>query len=222
MQHIVKIKSLDKITPDVLKIITEKPKDFSFTPGQATKVSINKSGWENDTRSFTFTSLPDDDYLEFIIKIYPYREKETNELLQLQKEDELILHEVFGSISYRFEGVFIAGGMGITPFISIFRDLARKNKIGNNKLILASKTKDDIILEEEFKKILGKNFIPILSNEIAEGYPHGKITKEFIKANIGEINQTFYICGPQAMVKSIEEQLGNLNVYKDYIIKELF
>jgi len=49
--------------------------------------------------------------------------------LKLVKEDELILHDVFGAISYMGEGVFIAGGAGITPFISIFRYLKLKNVI---------------------------------------------------------------------------------------------
>lgn len=42
----------------------------------------------------------------------------------------LILHEVFGTISYQGEGLFIAGGAGVTPFISLFRSLKSKNEIG--------------------------------------------------------------------------------------------
>ena len=41
-EHIVKIKSIHKITHDVLQIVTEKPNQYIFTPGQATEVSINK------------------------------------------------------------------------------------------------------------------------------------------------------------------------------------
>ena len=39
----VKITSIDKVTHDVLKIVTSKPEQFSFTPGQAAEVSINKA-----------------------------------------------------------------------------------------------------------------------------------------------------------------------------------
>ena len=154
-QHNVKIKLIENVTHDVLKIKTEKPLQFNFIPGQATDVSINKDGWENKGRPFTFTCLPDNDYIEFIIKTYPSHKGVTNELLHLKTNDELILHDVFGSIAYKGEGVFIAGGAGVTPFISIFRYLQSKFKIGNNKLIFANKTKADIILEDEFKNILG-------------------------------------------------------------------
>ena len=136
--------------------------------------------------------------------------------------DELILHDVFGAIAYKGEGVFIAGGAGVTPFISIFRYLQSKNEIGNNKLIFANKTKGDIILAHEFKKLLGKNFINILSDEKADGYANGQITEDFIKANSGGINKIFYICGPPPMMDSMEKYLSNLHIPVKSIVKEVF
>ena len=216
----VKITSIDKVTHDVLKIVTSKPEQFSFTPGQAAEVSINKADWKNEKRPFTFTCLPENDYLEFTIKTYPAHKGVTNELLSLHKDDELILHEVFGAIKYKDEGVFIAGGAGVTPFISIFRYLQSKNKTGNNKLIFANKTKADIILEQEFKKLLGNNFINILADEKVDGYANGQITADFIKTNSGGINQFFYLCGPKPMMEAVEKQLADLQVKKESVIKE--
>jgi ferredoxin-NADP reductase len=221
-QHIVKIKSIGKVTHDVLQIVTEKPQPYTFTPGQATEISINKPGWIDEKRPFTFTCLPDNDYLEFTIKTYPSHKSVTNQLLQLKKDDELLLHDVFGAIAYKGEGVFIAGGAGVTPFISIFRNLQSKNEKGNNKLIFANKTKADIILEEEFKRILGNNFINILSDEKVLGYANGFITEDFIKANSSGINQLYYLCGPPPMMEAIEKQLANLQVDENSIVKETF
>jgi ferredoxin-NADP reductase len=220
--HYVKIKSITHITHDVLQINTEKPQEFDFIPGQATEISINKEGWQNEKRPFTFTSLPQYDYLQFTIKTYPSHKSVTNELLQLKKNDELILHDVFGTIAYKGEGVFIAGGAGITPFICIFRDLQSKNEIGNNKLIFANKTKEDIISKDEFDNLLGKNFINILSDEEVEGYPHGYITENFLKANITDLNKNIYICGPPPMMDATEKFLSNLHVDEKLIIKEAF
>lgn len=220
--NIVKIKSIEKITHDVLKIITEKPIDHSFIPGQATEISINKNGWQNEKRPFTFTSLPGNDYLEFTIKTYPSHNGVTGQLLQLRENDELILGDVFGTISYKGEGVFIAGGAGVTPFISILRALNSKNQIGNNKLIFANKTKADIILKEEFTNILGDHFINILSNEKVEGYTHGQITEEFLKSNNISAHKHIYLCGPEPMMEAIEQQLKHLAVNTNSIIKEQF
>ncbi|MGD0340288.1 MAG: hypothetical protein ABSA76_01075 [Bacteroidales bacterium] len=217
----VKIISIGHITHDVLQIFTEKPKKFRFVPGQATDISINKDGWENETRPFTFTSLPGDGYLQFTIKTYPSHKGVTNQLLQLKSKDELILHDVFGAIAYKNEGFFIAGGAGVTPFISIFRYLRSKNKIGDNKLIFANKTRDDIILNYEFKYSLRKNFINILSDEISEGYAHGFITEDFLKEHITDLNKNFYVCGPPPMMDSVEKILSNLHVNEKLIVKEV-
>lgn len=219
--HTLIIKSIDKVTPDVLRIITNKPPRFKFIPGQAAHIAINKSGWRKEERPFTFTNIPTDDSLEFTIKIYQDQESVTNELLDLKPLDELILHDVFGSIYYKGEGVFIAGGAGVTPFISIFRNLKTKNEIGNNMLLFANKTKTDIILEDEFKALLGDAFVNILSDEQIDGYHYGRVTEEFIKENVNHFNQQFYICGPPPMIKDVEEQLINLGVQKDQITKEI-
>ncbi len=221
-QHITKIKSIEHITHDVLKIVTERPQQYVFTPGQATEISINKPDWQNEKRPFTFTCLPDNDYLEFAIKTYPEHKGVTNELLQLNKDDELILHDVFGAIAYKGEGVFIAGGAGVTPFISIFRFLHSKNEVGNNKLIFANKAKGDIILEQEFKNLLGENLINILSDEKVNGYADGYITENFLKANITDLKKKFYLCGPEPMMEAVEKQLSNLGVEAKSIIKEEF
>jgi ferredoxin-NADP reductase len=219
-QQVVRIKSIKHVTHDVLQIITEKPRQLDFTPGQAVDISINKEGWKNEKRPFTFTCLPDSTYLEFNIKTYPSHKGVTNELLSLKKNDEFILHDVFGAIAYRGEGVFISGGAGVTPFICIFRYLQSKNETGNNKLIFANKTKGDIILANEFKKLLGKNFINILSDEKADGYAHGLITEGFLKSYISDSTKNVYICGPLPMIAAIEKQLSNLGIDKKVIIKE--
>jgi ferredoxin-NADP reductase len=221
-QHLVRIESIKHITHDVLLIVTEKPQKHTFAPGQATEVSINKSGWKDEKRPFTFTCLPDCDYLEFTIKTYPSHKGVTNELLHLKKNDMLILHDVFGAITYKGEGVFIAGGAGVTPFICIFRYLQSKDEIGNNKLIFANKTKGDIMLAHEFKKLLNKNFINILSDEKTDGYAHGKITADFLKAHISDLTKNVYICGPPPMMDAIEKQLASLKIAEKLIIKEVF
>ena len=220
-QHPVKVISTNNITPDVLCIVTERPLHYSFVPGQATEVSINKTGWTKEKRPFTFTCLPDNDCLEFTIKTYPAHHGLTNQLLKLKNNDELILHKVFGTINYQGEGVFIAGGAGVTPFISILRYLQSKNKIGNNKLIFANKTRADIILEQELREMLGDSFINILSDEKAEGFANGQLTKDFIEANC-EWSKLFYLCGPPPMMEAVENQLADLNVDKKSVIKESF
>ena len=155
---------------------------------------MNKPEWKEELRPFTFTSLPQDDYLEFHIKIYPEHDGVTEQIGKLRQNDSLSLGDVFGAIKYQGEGVFIAGGASVTPFISILRDLEKQNKMGHNKLLFANKTADDIIEKELFNQLLGDNFVNVLSDEQKEGYEHGYITKDLIKAQIQNENSLFYLC----------------------------
>lgn len=218
----VKVLSIEHITHDVLRIRFEKPKGFNFTPGQAADISINKPGWEDKLSCFTFTSLPDEKDLEFTIKTYPERKRVTNELLSTNVGDELILQDPFGDIKYKGSGMFLAGGAGITPFIAILKELQKEDKISGNKLIFANKKSADIIDKTYFEKILGDNFITILSDENIDGHEHGYISDELIKKYQGENIQYYYLCGPPPMMEAVEMQLSALGIEDEHIVKEGF
>src|SRR6056297_3715168 len=159
MGHTLKIKDIQSVTHDVRQIRFEKPDDYTFTPGQATEVAIDKEGWRDEKRPFTFTSLNSDPYLEFVIKVYPDHDGVTEQIGKLEVGDSLIIGDAWGTIEYNGEGVFLAGGAGVTPFIAIFRDLYVNHEIGSNTLIFSNKTEDDIILEDELEKMLGDQLI---------------------------------------------------------------
>lgn len=222
MEKFVKVLSIEHLTHDVLRVIVEKPGKIEYNPGQAADFSINKSGWEKEIRAFTFTSLQEDEFIEFTIKTYPTHNGVTNELLKLSKGDEVIIHGVFGEIQYKGEGIFIAGGAGITPFIAIMKKLEKENKIGNNKLIFANKTKSDIIDEDKFSKLLGRNFINVLSNEKLLNYENGFITEELIRKHIDNSIKYYYLCGPEPMMFAVEKQLKSIGISQEFIIQEGF
>ena len=220
--YVLDIISVTPVTHDVIQINTPKPHGLSFQPGQAADISINKKGWVREKRSFTFTSLPDDDFLQFIIKTYPEHKGVTNQLRSIKPGDQLIIHDIFGSIQYKGEGLFIAGGAGVTPFISIFRNLRTTDAIGKNKLLFANKTEDDIILLSEFSQLLKGNFINILSEGRTESYPSGFITEDFLSKFFDEYTQYFYLCGPPPMMKAVEGHMEKLGIAKEKIVKEAF
>ena len=220
-EYIVKIRSIEPVTHNVKHFKVEKPPHYQFIPGQATEVAINKDEWRNERRPFTFTSLNEWDHLEFTIKIYPDHKGVTDQLGQLKAGDELLLHDIWGAIQYKGEGTFIAGGAGVTPFIAIFRQLQKENKLGKNKLIFSNKTRKDIILKDEFTAMLGDNFINTLTQEEQPGYDHHKIDDEYLNEKISDLDQQFYICGPDEMVKSIQTVLQTLGAKDNLITVEL-
>ena len=219
--HIVRILDVSKVTHDVRGFKVEKPANYTFTPGQATEVAINKNGWVGERRPFTFTNLPDDDHLEFTIKTYPERDGVTNQLRSLKAGDELILHDVWGAISYKGKGLFIAGGAGITPFLSIFRHLRSTGKTQGNRLLFANKKKEDIILEDELNKLLDSNVTNVLSEENLPGYKHGYVTEALLKELSIQPDDKLYICGPPPMLDALLKMFRNLGLSGQSVVMEI-
>jgi ferredoxin-NADP reductase len=219
-EHIVRILSIEQITHNVKRFRFEKPEGYTFKPGQATDVSINTPALRNEKRPFTFTCLNSEEYLEFTIKIYSDHKGITNELGNIKTGSEIIIRDVWGDIEYKGEGVFIAGGAGITPFISILRDIKFRKIPGENILIFANKTKNDIILEDELSNLLGKSFINILSDEQLPGYFHGYISGQFLKSNIPAYFRHIYLCGPPPMMESVIKLLSDIGISENQITME--
>jgi len=222
MPHTIKILEVEEVTHDVKKFTLEKPDGYTFTPGQATEVSIDKEGWREEKRPFTFTSLNEDEHLEFVIKIYPDHNGVTEQIGKLKKGDSFIIGDAWGAIQYKGEGVYLAGGAGVTPFISILRDLNKKGEIGRNTLIFSNTTDRDIILQEEFQEMLGDQFINVITDEPTDDhiFLDGYIDREFLDSHIDDFSQPFYVCGPDPFNKSMIKHLKELGADPDALVFE--
>jgi ferredoxin-NADP reductase len=220
MEYIVKINKTEKITHDVKRFVLEKPEGYRFEPGQATALSINKQGFEDKKRPFTFTSLNSDQHLELIIKIYEEHDGVTKKLGKLQNQDELIIGEPWGTLNYKGPGYFIAGGAGITPFIAIFRHLYKEKQLKDHVLYFSNKTTKDIILKDEFDKMLGDHFVNVITDEKTDKYINQFIDKDFLKDHISDFSKHFYLCGPPNMTESIQKALKELGANPDALVFE--
>ena len=220
MEHKIKIRTIEKVTHNVKQFQCEKPEGYDFVPGQATEVSINKKGWEEERRPFTFTSLNESPYLEFTIKIYSDHAGVTNELNTLKPGDELIVRDVWGAIEYKGPGYFIAGGAGITPFIAILRQLKKENNLDGSKLFFSNKTDRDVILEEELASMLGQHVIFTITGGNSKKHQNGYINEQFLKCNIDDFSKHFYLCGPPRMVEVLQDCLVKLGASPEAVVFE--
>jgi ferredoxin-NADP reductase len=218
--HIVKILESFYVTHDVKCFIVEKPVDYNFIPGQGTEVAINIPNWKKQSRPFTFTSLREKNYLEFMIKIHQDHDGVTKMLGKTNAGTELIINDVFGAIQYKGPGVFIAGGSGITPFIAIFRELYKSKQLDGNKLIYSNKTSEDVIMGNELKQMLKKNFIKLFTREHIIGFVGRRIDRNYLIENIIDFNQHFYVCGNADFVKSVTGYLLDLGVKPNSLVVE--
>lgn len=218
MTYKLEILSIKILTHNVKRFRISKPNNYNFLPGQATNIAINKPGWRDKKRPFTITSLPGDDSLELIIKIYPEHNGVTKAINDLKTGDQLLLEESWGKLTYKGPGLFIAGGTGITPFIAIFRMLEQQNELEKIKLLYANKTSQDIILEDELSILLEERVQFILTKEDSSKYIKAYLDLDFLRHKIQNKQQYFYVCGPAGMTKQIGLYLKTMGVEERFII----
>lgn len=222
MNYKITIQKIEHINHNVLRLVTDKPKNYSFTPGQATEVAIDKDGFREEKRPFTFTSLPENDFLEFTIKVYPSHNGVTKKLEDLKVGDQLIIGDPWGAITYKGKGAFIAGGAGITPFISIFKYLTDKGELSGNQLFFGNKKERDIIYKNNLESWLGDAFHVVLSDEKNEAYANGYIDKNLLKKYNLDVTSPVYLCGPPKMMEAVKADLYALGLEEDQLIREDF
>jgi ferredoxin-NADP reductase len=220
MEKIVKILAIHTVTHNVKSFRIEKPEGYRFEPGQATELSISQPDWKDEKRPFTFTSLNDWPYLEFTIKGYKDHDGVTKKLHELNVGDELILRDVWGAITYKGPGYFIAGGAGITPFIAIFRSLHQYRKLSVNQLFFSNKTEADIIYHDELEMMLGRNAHYIVTGDTNGKYYSHHIDKAYLASHIKDLSRPIYICGPDEMVQQLTDILTELGAKPDTLVFE--
>ncbi len=220
MTHRTTILMTEFVTHDVRRFILERPPGFEFTPGQGVKLAIDQPDWRDKGRPFTPTSEPSDGVVEFIIKGYPEHDGVTHALHRLGAGDQLLMSEPFGSIAYRGPGVFIAGGVGITPFIPIVRMLHRQGRLDGHSLLYTNKTPADIVCEKEFGHYLGERARFLCSREGGEHCPSRRIDRAYLEETIDDYSQHFYLCGPPPFVSALNEMLVDLGATPEALVFE--
>ncbi|WP_306118840.1 MULTISPECIES: FAD-binding oxidoreductase [unclassified Roseitalea] len=218
MAHRLSIRTITPLARNVYQYDLERPEGFDFEPGQWAHVAIDKPGWEEAERPFSFTGLPDWDRLQFMIKSYPDKGDVTKQLARLVVGDRLIVGAPHGSIRYRGPGVFIAGGAGVTPFVPILRALDRDDALAGHRLFLANKRTRDIFPHNVLDTMAGLDVMHVLSHERITEHAHGMIDRQFLSRYVDDLSQTFYVCGPPQMAEDVRATLVEMGADPDALV----
>lgn len=219
MRYSIRLLMSQFVTHDVKRFIVSKPEGFSFVPGQGVELAIDRPGLSEAGRPFTPTGLAEEGVLEFTIKAYPHAGV-TQALHQLAPGAELRMTEPFGTIRYQGPGVFIAGGAGITPFLAILRDLARRGEMDGQTLIFSNKTPRDVICEKELRHVLGDRCVLTCTAAAVPGYEHRRVDRAFLEEKIADFTQRFYVCGPPPFMDAVNGALAELGVRAESLVFE--
>ena len=222
----IKLKRIDTETEDTFTLVFDRPKWLRFKPGQFCFLRIDCKGLYA-RHPFTIASEPQDQELRFTIK---NTGRFTNVAKNLNSGSYVNIDGPFGKfgISNTYHDiVMIAGGVGITPFISMVDNLIKTNDNRNIILLYGSQKYDNIIFKDKIDKIKNKNFkkLYILSEDenIGDFCEKGFLNKTILDNHVIKFHKSkFYICGPEIMKKAVNSYLYDFGVLQENIISEDF
>ena len=213
-----------------LDLIPQDGEIFGFKPGQFVMLALyDKQGKIWQQRAFSICSSPaNKDYIQLGIKIQGLF---TQKLDKLKKGDKVGISGPYGFFVFdekiMKDVVFLAGGIGVTPFISAIRYANDKDLDNQLILIYSNKTRQDTAFYDELNQVAkeNKNFKVIftLTQEEPEVWKgeKGRINAEMLKKYCSPLkNKYFLFCGPAGFLKAIDTCLLDIGVSKDYIKKE--
>lgn len=228
-----KIKNIKKNNDVVLlDIAPQRGEIFNFKSGQYVMLALyNEKGDVWQKRPFSICSSPlNKKYFQLAIKIYG---EFTQKVATLKKGDAVGVSDPQGFFVFNEtrmkDVVFIAGGIGITPFRSAILYAFEKKLSNKLTLFYSNKTKQDIIFFEELKLISKKykNFrvFFVLTNDTPQSweYEKGRIDKTMLKKYCYPFEEKYFsLCGPSGFMDAMTEQLKEEGVLNDHIEMERF
>ncbi len=206
-----------------ISIIKLRPKDkkLIYSPGQFIFIKVIDKQVTKEQHPFTISSSPLEDCLELSIKnLGDY----TSKIPNISINSEVQLEEpygIFGEFNDNVKQVWVSGGIGVTPFLSMIKTLAlSKKEFKSIDFYYCVKNESEAI----FLDLLNKLTKDLKNFKIITWYSEmqGAISINSIESNISFKDSEFRICGPVPMMKSLSNQLRKKGTKKSKIFFEDF
>lgn len=205
--------------------LTPMEKPIDFKPGQFVFVRFLWSGKEGITKEahpFSIASAPAEDNLRLYMKaLGDY----TTSLKHLKPGTIAEIEGAFGRFSYTNFGdvpqIWIAGGIGVTPFLSMARSITPTSpKID---MFYSVVKKEELVDQAALNEFLPQNYPDFTYHSFVSEEQKGFLTAQYIKEKVGSLEgKEIFICGPPPMMKAMRAQLRALGVPNRKIHTEEF
>ena len=235
-RFVLKLKRKSKISSNIVDFIFQPSQRLVFKPGQYMEFTLahTKPDSRGNRRFFTLASSPTEENLHLGVRFYLNSSSFKKALSKIDSRTKIIAGQIAGDFTLPQDPtqklVFIAGGIGITPFRSMLKYLLDMKQPRDIVLFYANKTADEIaykdILSEAQTKLGIKVFYTLTNTQFIPRNWRGlvgRIDERMIQQAVPDYQErTFYLSGPLDMVRAYEHILKNMGVKRDQIKTDFF
>lgn len=228
---VMKFDSVKEIAHNTYEYVFKTNRTIHFKPGQYLEWTLPHTSPDSRgiARYFSLASAPNNNEVRLGLRIMPeggssFKQK----LSEMEQGDVMYATSLDGDFTLPHDTsvplVFIAGGIGITPFASMVRALADKQEQRSITLFYCNNHEEDIAYQDVFSESDSVRLVNVLS-KAKEGWSgeRGFVTKEMIEKYVTEYSQArYYISGPPGMVNAYKKLLGEMGISRKQIVTDYF
>jgi ferredoxin-NADP reductase/Na+-translocating ferredoxin:NAD+ oxidoreductase RnfD subunit len=233
---ILGLKNRLKVAAGTFDFIFRPSEKLAFAPGQYLEWTLghDRPDSRGNRRYFTIASSPTEDDIIVGVKFYPNASSYKKTLAGMKQSEVIVASQLSGDFVMPKDKtkklVFIAGGIGVTPFRIMIKYLLDKNERRNIVFFYSNKTVKDVAYKEIFdqaqEKLGIKTIYPITDPcELPKGWQgfNGYINARSIANEVPDFRERiFYISGPHGMVTAFEKTLKDMGVPGRHIKIDFF
>ena len=202
-----------------------------YMPGQFSFLTFFSNHISREEHPFSITSIPTKNAgLEFVVRTTG---DWTSKLNNLKPGDSVLMNGPFGLFTHlkipeKNEIIMIAGGIGITPMLSMLRYMADHKDQRKIMLIWSNQTRKHIILPDEFQNLAVQlkslRMVHVLTRDSEFNGEKGRLDRPKLKRLLSDCSRSaaIFICGPNQMMKEVHRSLVSLRFPRRSIFMERF
>lgn len=224
------------LAQDTYEFVFAKDQSFQSEAGQYMEWTLphQNPDMRGIRRYFTIASSPKDETVRLGVKITEGGSTFKKALYNLKPEDRVYGASVAGDFvlsgNAKEKLVFLAGGIGITPFVSMLRTLAMKGEKRDIVLFYAARNNASLAYKhylEEVADQVGMRIVYMLNEKsevsLPSNYRVGMIDEGVLKAELSQYkDRVYYLSGPQVMVTAFTHTLKKMGVSDNSIYRDYF
>jgi len=233
---VLKLQKKLKVAPEIVDFVFKSSQPLAFTPGQYMEFTLEhlRPDSRGNRRYFTLASSPTEQTVHLGVRFYENSSSFKRAMYWMDGKTKVIGAQIAGDFTLPSNAeqklVFLAGGIGITPFRSMLKYLLDTQQRRDIVLFYANKTAKEIVYQDVLNAAstkLGVKVFCTLTDTTAvprnwTGFV-GRINEQMIMQTIPDYaERTYYLSGPPEMVRAYEQVLKTLHIKSSQIKKDFF